>query len=261
MSTATDQVWRDPQVIDRYLTGVRGGIPLAAVQLETMVRLVRAAVPEPRRVLDLGCGDGVLGRALLAEWPAAAVVFVDFAEPMLAACRDHLVSDVSRHTLYCRDYSTPEWSRCLANSAPFDVVVSGFSIHHQEDFRKRELYREIFGLLRPGGLFVNLEHVASASPWAEAVFDDCFLDALVDFQSRVSPGKSRAEVEAEYYRRADKAANRLALVEEQCEWLREIRYERVDCFFKLFELALFGGMRPASHQPAAGSNGYLTPGR
>jgi len=35
----------------------------------------------------------------------------------------------------------------------------------------------------------------------------------------------------------------------------------VDCFFKLFELALFGGMRPASHQPSAGSNGYLTPGR
>jgi len=245
MTAPTDQVWRDPQVIARYLTGVRGGIPLAAEQIHTLVRLVRAAVPAPRRFLDLGCGNGVLGRALLAEWPTAEGLFVDFAEPMLAACRDGLGSDAWRHACCCEDYGTPKWVDASAALAPFDVVVSGYSIHHQEDNRKQELYREIFGLLAPGGLFLNLEHVASASAWGETVFDGCFLDALVEFHARSATGKGRDAIEQEYYRRADKAANRLASVELQCQWLREIGFERVDCYFKLFELALFGGIRPA----------------
>jgi hypothetical protein len=44
--------------------------------------------------------------------------------------------------------------------------------------------------------------------------------------------------------RPDKAANILAPVEAQCDWLREIGYEDVDCYFKVLELAVFGGRRP-----------------
>jgi hypothetical protein len=37
----------------------------------------------------------------------------------------------------------------------------------------------------------------------------------------------------------------LALVDVQCGWLREIGFQDVDCFFKVFELALLGGRKPA----------------
>ncbi len=37
--------------------------------------------------------------------------------------------------------------------------------------------------------------------------------------------------------------NILALVEDQCDWLREIGFSDVDCFFKLFEVAIFGGRK------------------
>jgi hypothetical protein len=30
----------------------------------------------------------------------------------------------------------------------------------------------------------------------------------------------------------------------QCQWLQEIGFGDVDCFFKLFQLALFGGQKP-----------------
>ena len=45
------------------------------------------------------------------------------------------------------------------------------------------------------------------------------------------------------YNRPDKKENLLAPVEAQCEELRRIGFEDVDCFFKLFELALFGGRK------------------
>jgi hypothetical protein len=40
-----------------------------------------------------------------------------------------------------------------------------------------------------------------------------------------------------------KRENILAPVEEQCRWLRLIGFADVDCFLKVFELALFGGRK------------------
>jgi len=72
--------------------------------------------------------------------------------------------------------------------------------------------------------------------------DALFLDHL----ERHHRDRSRAEVEKTYYARPDKAANILAPVEAQCQWLREIGYTDVDCYLKVFELAVFGGAsRPA----------------
>ena len=42
---------------------------------------------------------------------------------------------------------------------------------------------------------------------------------------------------------ADKKENKPASVEMQCQWLRGIGFQDVDCFFKTFELALFGGRK------------------
>jgi len=33
-------------------------------------------------------------------------------------------------------------------------------------------------------------------------------------------------------------------VEAQCAWLGEIGFADVDCFFRILELALFGGRKP-----------------
>jgi hypothetical protein len=42
-----------------------------------------------------------------------------------------------------------------------------------------------------------------------------------------------------------KEANILAPVETQCQWLREIGFEHVDCYLKIFELEVFDGVRSA----------------
>jgi len=240
-----DEVWKGAALVDTFLDGVRGGIPFAAEQIDVMLRVVAARGAPVRRVADLGCGDGVLTRSLLAAYPAAVATLVDFSEPMLTAARARLADRVPAPRFVAADLARSVWVETVADGAPFDVVVSGYAIHHLPDVRKRTLYGEIFGLLAPGGMFVNIEHVASCSGWIEAISDDVMIDSLHAFHATRGAGKSRAQVAEEFVHRPDKAANILAPVDAQCEWLRALGFVDVDCFFKVFELAVFGGRRPA----------------
>ena len=127
---------------------------------------------------------------------------------------------------------------------PSDLIVSGFSIHHQPDVRKREVYQEIFSLLRLGGWFINIEHVSSVAQINIDLFEHHYASARYAIEKQNGGTRTLQEVVEEYSMRPDKAANILASTELQCDWLREIGYEEVDCYFRIFELAVFGGCRP-----------------
>lgn len=238
-------IWKTASLTQTFLQNRRGGIPLAAEQIDIITRILQIARPQITRFLDLGCGDGILGHALLHQYPQAQGIFLDFSPPMLAAAKKRLADFSGRITLLEADYSHPGWLDSLANHTPFDVIVSGYSIHHQPDPRKRTLYAEIYDLLASGGWFLNLEHVASVSGLLRRAHDDLFVDSLYAFFQRQGSDKSHHDVDWDYHNRNDADANILALDSVQLDWLRQIGFTHVDVYFKLFELALFGGMKPA----------------
>ena len=242
----TDSVWKDARLTRRFLEGVRGAIPLAQEQLKVMLQLLGTRSRPVRRFLDLGCGDGVLGRTILSAYPKARGVFVDFSPPMLEACRQRLRRHGRQVAVLELDYGKDGWQEAVRTWAPFDSVVSGFSVHHQTDARKRRLYREIFDLLAPGGWFVNLEHVAPAGPVTHALFEQNMIENIWRMHQQQGRSLSRATVRRCFVRRKDRHANILAPVEAQCAWLRRIGFADVDCYLKVHELAVFGGRRPHS---------------
>ncbi|NVN99909.1 MAG: class I SAM-dependent methyltransferase [Geobacteraceae bacterium] len=243
--------WQSEESANAFLQGVRSAIPAASLQLELIDHIVRSWCPHPRCILDLGCGDGALGRFLLDRYPDARVIFADFSDPMLEAAQKQLENRV-RASIIKVDFSSPSWMDTIGFLESIDVVVSGFAIHHQPDLRKKALYSEIFTMVNSGGVFLNLEHVASATPSGENLFDNYFIDHLYEFHRANDPSKSREEIAHEHYNRPDKAENILAPVQAQCAWLREIGFADVDCFFKIFELALFGGRKSSKTIAASG---------
>jgi tRNA (cmo5U34)-methyltransferase len=243
MTTDSAEAWKSATLARTFLEGVRGGIPFAAEQIEVMLRVIQARQAPVNRILDLGCGSGVLAQAILTRYPQAQCVLVDFSEPMLDAARAQLGEREPRPQFALADLGLPDWRRGLTGT--FDVAVSGYAIHHLSDQRKRDLYAEIFALLATGGAFINIEHVASPTPWVERICDELMIDSLHAFHGRQGSSKTRQQVADEFVHRPDKAANILAPVEAQCDWLRACGFVDVDCYFKVFELAVFGGRRPA----------------
>jgi tRNA (cmo5U34)-methyltransferase len=207
-----------------------------------MLRLVEARQMPVEGLADLGCGNGILAKALLGQYPNATATLVDFSEPMLEEARRELSPYAGNCHFIKADLSDQQWGVPIADRAPFDLVVSGYAIHHLTDARKRQLYSEVYELLKPGGLFVNADHVKSSTMWLERIWQDVLIDSLYSHHSRRGSGMSREQVAQKFVHRHD-AENILAPVEDQCEWLRECRFDDVDCYFKIFELAIFGGRR------------------
>jgi tRNA (cmo5U34)-methyltransferase len=173
-----------------------------------------------RRILDLGTGDGRLLALARAEMsrrnlPTPQAVAVDFSPAMLQAARQRFAAD-STVTIVEHNLDAP-----LPSLGNFDAVISSFAIHHLVHERKRALYAEIFHLLNPGGVFCNLEHVASPTPRLH----EEFLHAIG------------------YTVETEDPSNKLLDVETQLAWFREIGFIDVDCHWKWRELALLVGRK------------------
>src|SRR5512138_3369337 len=135
----TDAVWKLPAIVNRYLS-YRTAIPLAQEQISVMMSILKTREQPVENFLDLGCGDGILGATILGEYPSARGVLVDFSEPMLQQAREQLKEFPGQLAFENLDYGDPAWVEKVQGYAPFDAIVSGYSIHHQPDEKKRRVY-------------------------------------------------------------------------------------------------------------------------
>lgn len=239
----TDEVWKLPAIVNRFLS-YRAAIPLAQEQIGIMMSILKTRSQPVENFLDLGCGDGILGAAILGTYPKSHGVLADFSEPMLEQAHEQLKDYASQLVFENLDYGNPAWVNRMQAEAPFDAIVSGYSIHHQPDARKRLIYEEIFSLLKPNGWFINIEHIAASSQLATDLFDAHVIDARYVIEKNNGGTKTKQEIADIFMNRPDRDANILLSVDTQCNWLREIGYEEVDCYFRVYELAVFGGRRP-----------------
>lgn len=172
------------------------------------------ALPERiERFLDIGSGDGRLLALIRERHPGSWGIGIDASPPMLARATERFAHDPQ---VECAAHNLND---PMAVSGPLDAVVSGLAIHHLSHVRKRALFQEIHDLLIPGGVFANLDLVASATV------------------------EQHERFRREIGRPQDDPADQLAGLCDQLGWLREAGFRGVDCHFKWMELALLVAVR------------------
>ena len=115
--------------------------------------------PDPL-VLDLGCGPGSLSARLLARVPAANVIAVD-ADPVTLSLGRAAYGDVPGLRFLEIDLRSSGWETELGlePGRQVDAVVSTTALHWLSAAELRGLYQVLAGLLRPGGLFLDGDHL------------------------------------------------------------------------------------------------------
>ena len=101
---------------------------------------------QARRVLDVGCGTGVLGAKLCAA--GVDVTGMDFSEQMLKIAEERMPE--ARFIQW--DFS--EGLPAEVMTGTYDAVVCTYALHHLPDAVKGELLHEMTRCVRPGGLLL-----------------------------------------------------------------------------------------------------------
>lgn len=228
-----------------FIDFARYYVPDREAQMDVLCSLV----PEPAgsfQVLELACGPGLLAEKLLDRYPACAVRGLDGSELMLETARRRLAGYGSRFTGGLFDLASTDWRE----KAPrYQAVLSSLAIHHLDDTGKAALFRDIYPMLLPGGVFLVADILRPAGLLGNAYAARAY-DEIVRRQALEIDGDERAFEQFKndqwnLFRYPDDALDRPSRLLDQLNGLVEVGFANVDVFWLNAGHAIFGGEKPA----------------
>lgn len=136
-----------------------GYIPLREERFDIMLTAIDVLLDtDDLTIVDLCCGPGSFTQRITRRFPKAQVVAVDL-DPVLIELARRAVGDVDGRVRYVEanlaDYS---WVEQL-DITHADAVVSTTALHWLTAGALTDVYRQLAGLIRPGGIFCNGDHL------------------------------------------------------------------------------------------------------
>lgn len=139
---------------DQWLLHDRfGGDPASVQRVEGYLHPVRdkilsnAGLADESMILDVGCGDGLIGFGALSESPSSRVIFSDISHELLSHVRD---TAMARDCLSrCRFLLAPATDLSALMDDSLDVVALRSVLLFVD--RKQAAFDEFYRVLKPGG--------------------------------------------------------------------------------------------------------------
>lgn len=123
-----------------------------AAMLDTVEACAQSREPT---ILDLAGGTGSISIRVLRRFPAATTTLVNVDPVLLTIARGSLDR---RTTVVSADLRSAQWTAALPHPG-YDAVLTATALHWIPEDRLAELYAEVRGVLHPGGLFINADHM------------------------------------------------------------------------------------------------------
>jgi tRNA (cmo5U34)-methyltransferase len=195
-------------------------IPFYDEQRDIMLGLVPFHLDETIRVLDLGCGPGLMAEKILSRYPNARLTAFDLTEEMLTACRERL-GQSERVFYQAGDF------RCDPFGEDYDLIIASLSLHHLQLSERPAFFERAYRSLKTGGLLITAEVI---------------LDENVDVRGRQYALWQRFIAQngedADYWFARHLQKDHPATISSLLEMLKAAGFHQLGCFWRYLNFAI-----------------------
>jgi SAM-dependent methyltransferase len=129
-------------------------------QISVLLDVIEAVAGTAPTVIDLGCGPATITCRLFDRLPRARSIALD-VDPVLLTIASATFADDDRVQIVRADLRDAGWGDALPE-CQIDAVVTATALHWLPQDAVRRLYRDLAGLIRPGGVVAHSERMPLA---------------------------------------------------------------------------------------------------
>jgi tRNA (cmo5U34)-methyltransferase len=230
---------------DTYRRLAPVAVPLRIHQLASIATLLPFNSHDAFDIVEIGCGEGILGHTLAELFPNARITELDGSATMREATARRLAPHGDRIRVDSLDLVAEDWRVHLDGA---DAVVSSLVIHHLDGPGKKRLFEAIGLRTSERSALVIADLVEPACPQALELFAASW-DESAQRQAGAG-GQSELfdlfqSTDWNIYRVPDPMDKPSRLV-DQLKWLADAGFAKVDCFWLQAGHAIYGGYKPGA---------------
>ncbi|MCL5674111.1 MAG: class I SAM-dependent methyltransferase [Deltaproteobacteria bacterium] len=210
---------------DGYEKLMAGLIP----QYSEQHKIIYDLLPEEEKeykVLDLGCGNGVLSEQILKKYHRAHITGFDITEAMLKAYENKLSQYSGRFELKMGDFRTD------AIGSNYDIILAGLTLHHLTHKERKEFYKKLYSALNTGGIFISRDIIIDEDKAVRTYQYDLWKKFIKS---------NGGDPEFWYLKHTEK--DYPVTLSEHFNWLKEAGFVEIGCYYRLFNFAITMSMK------------------
>jgi tRNA (cmo5U34)-methyltransferase len=237
-----DSHWANSEFAHEYLKDSDIFIP----QRKQVLQLIKvifsfyidAKIQKPH-IIDLGCGDGAITKALIDVKKNLLSTLIDGSEHMLESAINKIPSTNIKEAI---NISFQDLYNSSVIKGEADFVVSSLAIHHLNENEKSLLYKYVYTKLKKGGMFINYDPVLSPSEELEKLNLRIWIEWILNLEAKIHPKRDKSVdyIPIQYKNNKDNVPGTL---DSQLEMLKQAGFLDVNLFYKYGLFCLFGGRK------------------
>lgn len=188
------------------------------------------------KVLDIGCGDGILTEHLLNIDSDIEGTLIDGSSQMLENAKKRLKSYPKLK------YVQTTFQELIKNdlTTKYDFVISSLAIHHLSMSQKGSLFKFIYNHLNENGFFLNIDTVKAPSTDLEEWYLKIWKEWIIEKETENGISESFQHIPLKYKNNPD---NHPDTLKNQLNSLESIGFKNVDCYYKYGIFSVYGGQK------------------
>lgn len=196
-------------------------VPQYKKQHEIIYELLPESSDEQLRILDLGCGNGILSELVLKKLPNAFVVGFDLTPKMLEEYEENLSAYRGRYELMLGDY------RFDSIGSSYDIVLAGLTLQHLTWGERKDFYKLIYSILNQNGSFI-LNDIIIDEDWDTRKFQ---------YSSWMQFIAANGE-DPEFWLDKHLTKDYPVTLEDHFQWLEQAGFAKMDCYWRYHNFAI-----------------------